>query len=149
MPGRIRVGRPTDPGDRQVFFEIVPDLLAILGFDGYLRDANTSWQARLAWNRVDLLRTPFVDLVHADDRAATVASLAGVRRGIFMGTIENRVLGGDGHHRRIRWSAAGVPARSKVYLVGRELEPMPLAGPAVTPTLVVPPAPRNISTAPN
>jgi PAS domain S-box-containing protein len=125
MPGKVRVGRPSDLGDRTFFFEIIPDLVAITGFDGYVRDANTAWQSLTGWSRKELLATPLLDFIHPEDRLRMGTELERVQRGIFMMFLESRFQCKDGAYKRLVWKAAGMPARSKVYLLGREIAPSP------------------------
>ncbi|MFO1532450.1 MAG: PAS domain S-box protein, partial [Thermoplasmatota archaeon] len=75
MPGKLRVGRGADLGDRTYFFEIIPDLLVITGFDGYMRDVNTAWQNAVGWSRKELLALPFLEFIHPEDRTRMAAEL--------------------------------------------------------------------------
>jgi PAS domain S-box-containing protein len=123
VPGRLRVGRPTDLGDRTYFFEIIPDLLVITGFDGFVRDSNTAWQTSTGWSRNELAATPFLEFVHPEDRVRMAAELERVKKGIFMMILENRFRCKEGLYKRFTWKAAGIPGRSKLYLLGREVTP--------------------------
>lgn len=121
MPGRLRVGRSHDLGDRTYFFEIIPDLLVIAGFDGYIRDMNTAWHNAVGWSRPELLAVPLLEFIHPEDRMRMEAELDRVRKGIFMMFLESRFQCKDGTYKWLMWKAAGVPGRSKLYLLGREI----------------------------
>ena len=116
----MRVGRAADLGDRTYFFEIIPDLLVIMGFDGYLRDVNTAWQNSVGWSRTELLAKPFLEFVHPEDRTRMETELDRVQKGIFMMFLESRFQCKDGSYKWLMWKAAGLPGRSKLYMLGRE-----------------------------
>ena len=53
------------------FFALSLDLLCVAGFDGYFKHLNPAWTTALGWTLQGLQDTPFLDLVHPDDREAT------------------------------------------------------------------------------
>ena len=60
-------------------FETSRDLLCVTGFDGYFRRLNPAWETTLGFTREELRARPYLDLVHPDDREATMAEAAKVR----------------------------------------------------------------------
>ena len=50
-------------------------LLCIAGFDGKFKRLNPAWQRALGWTLEELQTCPFLDLVHPDDRPATLAEM--------------------------------------------------------------------------
>jgi len=121
LPGKVRVGRAADLGDRTFFFEIIPDLLVICGYDGYMRDVNTAWQNSVGWSRKELQAIPFLEFIHPEDRARMASEMTSVQKGIFMMFLESRFQCKDGTYKWLMWKAAGMPGRSKVYMLGREI----------------------------
>ena len=57
------------------FFAQSLDLLCIAGFDAYFKVLNPAWTKHLGWTLEELKARPILDLVHADDRAATRAEV--------------------------------------------------------------------------
>jgi PAS domain S-box-containing protein len=73
MPQDIKLGPAEELLDR--FFTLSIDLLCIAGFDGYFKRLNPSWERVLGYRIEDLTSSPFLDFVHPDDRAATIAEM--------------------------------------------------------------------------
>jgi len=68
--------------DTSAFFDLALDLFCIAGLDGYFKKVNQSFQHALGYTSEELLSRAFIDLVHPDDREATLPgceSIAGVR----------------------------------------------------------------------
>ncbi len=57
------------------FFNQSPDLLCIAGFDGVFKRLNPAWSPLLGWSNAELHARPFLEFVHPDDRAATLAAI--------------------------------------------------------------------------
>jgi PAS domain S-box-containing protein len=98
------------------------DLLAVAGFDGYFKRLSRSWERVLGYSPEELLSTPYIELVHPDDRAKTrtaVLQLAGPTSD----TIEfgNRCRHKDGSYRRLRWSARSDPRQGLVYAAAEDI----------------------------
>ena len=80
--------RSTEELDR--FFTVSLDILGIANFDGYFLRVNPAWERVLGINPQELLAHPFVDFVHPDDRAATLAALSSLSQGTPVVNFENR-----------------------------------------------------------
>ena len=59
------------------FFTMSGDLLCIASFDGHFTRVNASWHRILGYTTTELMSQPFIDLVHYEDREATVAQSPG------------------------------------------------------------------------
>ena len=95
------------------------DLMAVVGADGFLRLINPAWSRVLGWLDEQLLSTPFLNLLHEDDRHAGIAIMERLSRGETVPGYECRLRSADGGHRLIAWATA--PGNGAVYLVGRDL----------------------------
>ncbi|MFC0253117.1 PAS domain S-box protein [Massilia consociata] len=90
--------------DRDAFFTLSPDLLAITGTDGYLLQVNPAWTDALGWTQDELSSRPFIDFVHPDDVAATLAEAGRIYRGGVARGFRNRYRHARGGYRWLEWS---------------------------------------------
>lgn len=75
----------TAEAERDAFFALSADLLAIAGTDGYLAQVNPAWTETLGWSADDLTARPFIAFVHPEDVAATQAEARRIYRGAWPG----------------------------------------------------------------
>ena len=70
--------------ERDQFFHLAADLMAVIDLDGRLRRVNPSCERTLGHAGTDLIGRSLLDLVHPEDRGAAAAELrrlvAGARR---------------------------------------------------------------------
>lgn len=114
------VGRSRTQEQVEGFFTMSQDLLCFAGFDGYFKRVNDSWQRVLGYTPQELLSEPHLDLVHPDDRQATIAELAALRAGGVMNSFENRYRCKDGSFRWLLWTAIAKPDEQLIYAVARD-----------------------------
>ena len=103
------------------FFKLSLDMLCVAGFDGYFKRVNPAWQATLGWTEAELLAIPYVDLVHPDDRAATIAEREKVIRGGQVISFENRYRHKDGTQRWLLWTAAPFQEQQLIYAAAHDI----------------------------
>ena len=111
--------------DRDAFFALSADLLAIAGTDGYLAQVNPAWTEALGWTVDDLTSRPFIEFVHPDDVEATLAEAERIYRGGVARGFRNRYRHADGSYRWFEWSvhaAAGAMLYCSVRDVSGQVE---------------------------
>ena len=97
-------------------FDLSPDLLATAGADGCFQEVNPAWQRCLGWAREELRGRSWIELVHPDDVARTLA----LRGGAAPTSFENRYRHKDGGYRWLAWSATPL-VDGVSYLVARDV----------------------------
>jgi PAS domain S-box-containing protein len=107
--------------ERDRFFNLSLDMFCIVGFDGCFTRVNPAWQRVLGYTEADLLSKPYIDLVHPDDREATLAESARLAEGKEVVYFENRYWHKDGTLRWLLWSAAPYPAQQVIYAAARDV----------------------------
>jgi PAS domain S-box-containing protein len=89
------------------FFEVSLDMLCIAGFDGYFKQLNPAWTKALGWTVEELCAKPFIDFVHPDDRAKTIAEAAALGGGDHITiNFSNRYITKSGDYRWLDWTVA-------------------------------------------
>ena len=111
--------RAEDERDR--FFTLSLDMLCIASADGYFKRISPAFTTTLGWSTEEMLARPFLDFVHPDDHAATVAE---VERQLVAGEpvlqFENRYRHKDGSWRVLSWKSAPQPD-GRMYATARDV----------------------------
>ena len=103
-------------------FELINDLVATCGFDGYFKRLNDAWEPTLRLDQGRAVPKPFIELVHPEDRAAVETEVARLARGGTTAEFkirradQRRAAGCGRSGRRRRTADAGL-----FYCVGREI----------------------------
>jgi PAS domain S-box-containing protein len=112
---RLRAEREADR-----IFEMSPALLAVAGFDGYLRRFNPAFEV-FGYSREELLSRPWIEFAHPDDRERMLQAAASLERGADVAELENRVVCRDGSLRWVQWSTRVAPEEGLFYAAGRDV----------------------------
>ncbi len=108
------------PSEVDRFFELSQDLLGIVSAPGLFARVNPAFERVLGWSVKELLRTPFLDLVHAGDRPTTTAELDKLRQGATAVRIANRFRCQNGSDRWISWIVQAA-ADGSLYISGHDI----------------------------
>ena len=100
------------------FWEISPDLLAMIDTHGTFLRVNPAWGAILGRASHELVGSSILALVHPDDRLKTQDALS---RAIdqVLPLFENRYLHADGTYRWVAWTAA--PGSGLIFGLGKHM----------------------------
>lgn len=115
-------------------FELIEDLVATCGFDGYFKQLNGAWERSLGWTPDQMLPTPFILFVYEPDRPAVEAEVAHLAQGATTSEFKFRILTAEGGLVWTEWSASPDPDGMHFHCVGRviqrrvELEEIALVG---------------------
>jgi len=107
--------------ERDRFFDLSLDLLAIANFEGYFLRLNPAWEQTLGFTTAELMAQPYLDLVHPDDRATTLATAQGLSPGQTAMRFENRYRCKDGSYRWLSWSSRRDDEQNLVYAVAHDI----------------------------
>lgn len=101
-------------------FELSLDLLCIANTEGYFVRVNPSFERLLGWSEDELIRQPFIELVHPEDRAPTLKRLTGLARGETVVDFKNRYRAKDGTWHWLAWRST--PAENGlIYAAARDI----------------------------
>ncbi len=103
------------------FFDLSLDLLAIADLSGYFKRVNHAWTQTLGYLEAELLAQPFIEFIHPEDRAATLAELDHLKAGNPTSVFENRYRAKDGTYRCLSWTASPEVQRGEFYCIARDV----------------------------
>ena len=109
-------------GQASNFFDQTFDLACIIDSDHFVC-VNQRWVESLGWSEDHLRATPWLELVHPDDREATRERFAAVEGGTPLAGFENRHSTMTGRWQRLSWSARFDPVSGHTYASAREVIP--------------------------
>ncbi len=104
--------------ERDRFFTLSLDMLAIMGADGSFKRLNPAFEATLGFSNAELMARPFVEWVHPDDRAAARKNLEKMESGLSA-RFENRYLCRDGSYKWLSWRT--MPFEDLCYAVAHDV----------------------------
>jgi PAS domain S-box-containing protein len=109
----------SSPSER--FFDLSVDMLCLAGVDGYFKVLNQAWSETLGYEDGELLREPFVDFVHPDDRRATIQAAANLADGRKLVHFRNRYRCKNGTYKWLSWTAAPALSDGTIYASARDV----------------------------
>jgi two-component system, cell cycle sensor histidine kinase and response regulator CckA len=113
--------RKKEEARRERFFSLSLDMLAIAGTDGYFKRVNPAFEQTLGYSAEEMLARPFIDLVHPDDRAATLSEVEKLSRGEQTFHFENRYQCKDGSWKWFSWKAQPFKEEGLLYATARDM----------------------------
>ena len=117
--GENPLAPPNSPTDR--FFDFSVDMLCLAGTDGYFKVLNQAWSEILGYEDGELLRKPFVDFVHPDDRQATIEAAGRVADGCKLVQFCNRYRCKNGTYKWLAWTASPALSDGTIYAGARDV----------------------------
>ena len=107
--------------DRDRMFNYSVDMLAIIGFDSYLKQINPAWSRILGWTNEELMQRSFFDFVNPDDRESTRKFAAGLAEGKTAYAFENRCACKDGSDKWLSWNCVPLVEEKMIFAVIRDI----------------------------
>jgi PAS domain S-box-containing protein len=102
-------------------FSIAPDIISIVGTDGYFKKINPALTDMLGYTEQELLSVPYIEFVHPDDRDDTIREQNHFLEGDLSFLYENRWLTKSGKYIWISWTATPLLEESLFFAVGKNI----------------------------
>lgn len=106
---------------RDRFFSLSHDMLAVLGKDGTIREANVAWEKTLGVSAHDLRGTSVVDLFQSQDRSQILGALRSLQEGRGFVTFEAAHRTQEGTSRWLSWTLLSFPNEPGGYVVAHDV----------------------------
>jgi PAS domain S-box-containing protein len=103
------------------FAELSIDMFCTIGFDGFFKSLNPSWERVLGFRVEELMAGPRINFIHPADRESTNAEFAKLQQGEVTVAFENRYMCKDGSYKWLLWNAVSAPGRRTIYAVARDI----------------------------
>tara|TARA_R110000868_G_scaffold14689_26_gene68164 strand:+ start:2633 stop:4648 length:2016 start_codon:yes stop_codon:yes gene_type:complete len=116
-----RTRREAEASERNRLWILSEDMLARADFAGRMGAVNPAWTRVLGWSETHLLATPYVDFMHPDDAAVTLAAIEDMSRTGLPTRFQNRIATADGGWTPIGWTVSPEPDGVNFIAIGRDL----------------------------
>ncbi|AOF98268.1 hybrid sensor histidine kinase/response regulator [Sphingobium sp. RAC03] len=116
-----RTRREAEASERNRLWILSEDMLARADFAGRMGAVNPAWTRVLGWSEAHLLATPYVDFMHPDDAAVTLAAIEDMSRTGLPTRFQNRIATADGGWTPIGWTVSPEPDGVNFIAIGRDL----------------------------
>lgn len=113
--------------ERELLFNLCPDLLSVIGFDGYLKQVNPAWQKILGWATAELLSKPLIELVYPSYRKDFLRYFENLKSGRILPPFDSALKCKDGSIRWISLNTYPLYEEKLIFAVARDVTDKHLA----------------------
>ncbi|HBL59430.1 MAG TPA: PAS domain-containing protein [Cyanobacteria bacterium UBA8803] len=107
--------------ERDRFWELSPDLMCVIGLDGYFQRVNPTFEKTLCYNNQELLSQPFLSFIHPEDQPATLTQWQKLANNTPSIDFENRFRCKDGSYRWLLWNSLLLAEEGVVQAIARDI----------------------------
>ncbi len=117
----VEIRRKQLEQDLNRVFNFAPDIIGIIGFDGFFKKLNPVLPDLLECTDEELRSRHFIDFVHPDDKELFVSELNKISHGGSALFFEVRCLTRSGQYIWISWTATPMPEEQLIFTVGKNV----------------------------
>jgi PAS domain S-box-containing protein len=103
------------------FYELSPDLLCIVGFDGYFKKINPAVSKLLGYTEAELFEKQIREFIYPDDRNITDKNREHLLKNAPLLNYENRYIKKNGEIIWLSWTAMPVLDEQLVYAIAKNI----------------------------
>ena len=100
------------------FYNLSANLVCISGSSKYFNHINPSFAQLLDFTEEELVSTPYLDLIHPDDRETTSKEINALKNGKKAASFQNRYQMKNGNYKWLSWTANRSIADGNIYAIG-------------------------------
>lgn len=106
---------------RDQMFSLSPDLLCIIGVDGYLKKINPAFEKLLGYTQEEFLSQPLTFFTHPDDRLSTLTAFKQLTEEKDVLDFHNRLRDIRGNYLWLEWRATSQIQENAIYAGARDI----------------------------
>lgn len=103
------------------FFNLVPVMVCVAHIDGRFIKINAEWEKVLNFTEKEILEMSFLDLIHPDDREATMKEVTKQIEGGSTFNFINRYRCKDRSYKWLEWAASPAEHKTVLYAAARDI----------------------------
>ena len=100
------------------FYNLSANLVCIAGNSEYFNHINPSFAQLLDFTEEELVSTPYLDLIHPEDRAVTSKEINELKNGKPVSIFQNRHKMKSGNYKCLSWTANRSNTDGNIYAIG-------------------------------
>jgi PAS domain S-box-containing protein len=104
-----------------LLFEFSPDILCVVGYDGYFKKVNPAFSQITGYSTQELLGKPYNDFIHPDDINKAAKEIENKYTGLSVFYSENRYITKDGDIKWLSWTSAPFEDGELIYAVAKDV----------------------------
>lgn len=104
-----------------LFFDLSPDLLCVVGFDGFFKKVNPAFYKLTGYTQEELYNRPINSFVYPDDCEKTNKSRANLKIGNSLMNFENRYLTKSGEIIWLSWTSVPSKDNGLIYAIAKNI----------------------------
>ncbi|RZJ89735.1 MAG: PAS domain S-box protein [Chryseobacterium sp.] len=107
--------------DLEYFFEVMPDFLCVVGFDGHFVKINPAVCSVLGYTEDELIGSAVEDFIHPDDVERTAEKQTELKEGRSLLNFENRYLTKGGAVVWLSWTSVPIKKDNQIFAIGKDI----------------------------
>jgi PAS domain S-box-containing protein len=104
-----------------IFFELIPDLVCIAGFDGYFKKVNPAVKELLGYSYEELYANPINHFIYHEDKEKTACVRSELLRATPLVNFENRYTTKSGEIIWLSWTSQPVEKSKVVFAIAKNI----------------------------
>jgi PAS domain S-box-containing protein len=102
-------------------FNFAPDIIAIVGLDGYFKKINPVTCELLGYTEEELYAVPYANFIHPDDRNKSTDEAVKLPKTNHTFYFENRYITKSGSIKHLAWNAVYAKEENNIYAVAKDI----------------------------
>ncbi|WP_143960963.1 PAS domain S-box protein [Litoribacter populi] len=104
-----------------LFFDLSKDILAIAGYDGYVKKVNNAIYSIIGYTPEEMMEMPFESLIHPEDLDKTREFILQTKQNKSLAHFENRYKHKKGHSVWLSWTVSPYEQENVMFCVAKDI----------------------------